>query len=111
MLANSMLGGICMSSARYSKANNKYMGKMFDPTKPKIYIINLDAYNLYGKAMSYPMPQSGFTWLTAEQWSTINWLAQREDQYTGYFVEGDLEYPPELRTQKTIIPSHRSESQ
>ena len=69
-----------MISGPYSKANNKYMGTLFDPTKPKIYIINLDANNLYGKAMSYPMPQSGFTWLTEEQWSPLNWLGQREAQ-------------------------------
>ena len=42
------------------------------------------------------MPQSGFTWLTEEHWSTLNWLAQRKDQYTGYFVQCDLEYPPDL---------------
>ena len=35
MLWNAMPGGICMISGRYSKANNKYMGTQFDPTKPK----------------------------------------------------------------------------
>ena len=69
-----------MISGRYSKANNKDMGPLLDPNKPTIYIINLDANNLFGKAMSYPMPQSAFTWLTEEQWSKIDWLAQREDQ-------------------------------
>ena len=49
-----------MSSGRYSKAN-KYMGTPFHPTKPKIYIIILDRNNQYDKAMSFPMPQSGFT--------------------------------------------------
>ena len=85
-----------MISGRYSKSNNKYMGTLFDPTKPKIYIINLYANNLYGKAMSFPMPPSGFTLLTEEQWSTIISVAQREGQYIGYFVECDLEYAPEL---------------
>ena len=93
-----------MISGRYLKANNKYMGTLFDPTKPKIYIINLDTNNLYGKALSYPIRQSGFIWLTEEQWSTINWLAQREDQYTGYFVECDLEYPPELHDAHNDYP-------
>ena len=81
MFANSMHGGICMISRRYSKANNKYMGTLIDPTKAKIYISNQEANKLYGKARSYPMPRSGFTWLTEEQWSTTNWVAQREDQY------------------------------
>ena len=67
MLTNSMRGGICMISGRYSKANNKYMGTLIDPTKPKIYIINLDANNIYGKAMSYPMPRSGLIWLSEQQ--------------------------------------------
>ena len=104
MLANSMRGGICMISGRYSKANNKYMGALFDPSKPTIYIVNLDANNLYGKAMSYPMPQSGFTWLTEEQWQPIDWLAQTEEQSTGYFVECDLEYPPELHDSHNDYP-------
>ena len=50
-----------MTSGRYSKANKKYRIALFDPTKPTIYIYNLDANNDYGKAMNYPMPESGFT--------------------------------------------------
>ena len=103
-LGNSIPGGICMSSRRSSKANNKYMGKLYDPTKPTNYISNLDANNLYGNAMSSPMPQSGFTWLREEQRSTITWLAQRENQYTGYFFECDLEYPPELLDSNNDYP-------
>ena len=86
LLANSMRGCICMITARYTKSNNKYMGTIIDPTKHSIYISNLDANNLYRKAMSYPMRQSGFTLLTEEQWQKINWLAQSADQSTGYFL-------------------------
>ena len=86
IFANSMRGGICMISGRYSKANNKYMENLFDPRKPTNFIVNLDANNLYGKAMSSRMPQSGFTWLTDEQWAKIDWVAQRENQATGYFI-------------------------
>ena len=49
MFVNSMAGGIFMSKGRYSKGNSKDMGTLFDPTKPKIYIINLDANKLPGK--------------------------------------------------------------
>ena len=51
MLSNSMRGGICMISGPYSKANKEYMRKLFDPTKPTNFLINLHAKNLYGKTM------------------------------------------------------------
>ena len=72
-----------MIRGRYSKANIKYMRKMFDASKPSNYISKLDAKIFSGNALSYPIPQSGFTWKTEEHWSTINWLAQREEQYFG----------------------------
>ena len=77
MLSKAMRGGIWMISGRYAKAINKYIGTRFDPKKPTNYIINLDANNINGKATSYPMPQSGVTWLSEEQWQKIDWLAER----------------------------------
>ena len=50
-----------MIRGRYSKDNNKSMRTLFVPYKHKICILTLDSKNPYGKAMSYPMPQSGFT--------------------------------------------------
>ena len=35
-------GGILMISNRYGKANNKYMGEMFDSEKPSSYITYLN---------------------------------------------------------------------
>ena len=80
------------------------MGNLFDPSKPINYIVNLDANNLYGKSMSYPMPQSGFTSLTYEQWPKIEWLAQRENHATGFFIECALEYPPGLHDSHNAYP-------
>ena len=62
MLANSMRDWICISNGRYSTANNKYVGKRFDPSKPTNFIVNLDYNNFYGKRMRYPIPQSGSNW-------------------------------------------------
>ena len=54
--------------------NNKYMVTVYDPTRASNHCIHLDTYNDYSKAMSNPMLQTGFTWLSKEQWCTINWV-------------------------------------
>ncbi|PFX30928.1 Schlafen family member 5 [Stylophora pistillata] len=56
-------GGISMISTRHSKANNKYMGKRFDPTQPSKFIMCKDANNLYAWAMSKCLPTGGFEWV------------------------------------------------
>ena len=55
-------GGISMVSQRFSKANNPYL-KDFDRSKATSYIQYLDANNLYGWAMSQPLPIGEFKWL------------------------------------------------
>jgi len=56
-------GGISTISKRYAKANNKYMGEAYDPTKPSKFISYLDANNLYGWAMRKPLPTHEFKWM------------------------------------------------
>ena len=74
MFERGIRGGITHISKRYAEANNKYM-KNYDSTKPSTYIQHLDANNLYGWAMSQPLPIHGCKWLkdlTAD--SVINLL-------------------------------------
>ena len=47
--------GVFFISERYSKVNNKYLTS-HDPKKPTTYITYLDKNNLYGYAMSKPLP-------------------------------------------------------
>jgi len=90
-------GGVSMISKRYARANNPLLGATrYNPNEPTSYIIYLDANNLYGWAMSQPLPFAEFRFVDAAEWSTIDWLQQREEQPVGYFVECDLDYPAVL---------------
>ena len=46
MMSNAMRGCIFMISGGDAKPNDKYMGTLFDPTKPRTFICNLDSINL-----------------------------------------------------------------
>ena len=55
-------GGISTEMRRYSKANNSYLND-FNPEQEISYIPYLDANNLYGWAMSQPLPVGKFAWM------------------------------------------------
>ena len=98
-----MRGGISMISRRYGKANNAHL-KDHDPEKPIFYIVYLDANNLYGHAMIQPLPVSGFKWVTEQEIVNLNVMEVADDAETGYFLEVDLEYPPELHDLHSDYP-------
>ena len=64
MIQPNIRGGICHASVRYARANNIYMGGLYDPTKPESYILYIDATNLYGWAMSQKLPCKNYEWLS-----------------------------------------------
>ncbi|XP_053595337.1 uncharacterized protein LOC128667793 [Microplitis demolitor] len=72
-------GGVSQCTNRYAAANNRYMGEDFDPSKAESYLMYYDVNNLYGAAMSMPLP-------------------------TGYILEVDLEYPEELHELHKDLP-------
>ena len=67
MVKRGIRGGISTISKRYAKANNKYMGEVYDPNEPSKFISYLDANNLYGWAMSRKLPTHGFQWMRDEE--------------------------------------------
>ena len=88
MAEEGIRGGVSSIMHRHGKANNKYMGKDFNPKNPSKYLVYLDANNLYGWAMSEPLPTKGFKWMTEEELQ--DWQGQC------CILEVDLEYPEEL---------------
>ena len=63
MVENNMRGGIATISQRYAQANNPLV-EGYDPSKPNSWITYLDANNLYGTAMSEPLPKGNFRFLS-----------------------------------------------
>ena len=88
MIEKGIRGGVSMISNRYGKANNKYMSESFNEKDPSKYIMYLDANNLYGWAMSKPLPTHGFKWMKVDELET--W------ELHSCILEVDLEYPKNL---------------
>ena len=79
--------GITQAVRKYASANNKYMGDRFDPKSESSYLQYLDTNNLYGWAMSQPLPTGGFKWVDVNL-NEISELATRTDK--GYLLEVDV---------------------
>jgi len=75
MVQQGIRGGVAMVSNRYGRSNNKYMGDKYDSSQPSKYISYLDANNLYGWAMSKPLPTHDFKWMDEDEldnWKNIS---------------------------------------
>eukprot|EP00794_Sanderia_malayensis_P002748 gene2748-biopygen2266 len=85
MIEDGIRGGVSIAVKRHAESteNNTLM--------------YLDANNLYGWAMSQPMPYGGFKQFTQEEIknTNIDALLSRSDEDIGYILKVDLEYPAE----------------
>ena len=77
------------------------MGDRFDPRSESSYLQYLDANNLYGWAMSQPLPNGGFKWVDVNP-NEISELATRTDK--GYILEVDVSYPKDLHDSHNDLP-------
>ena len=77
------------------------MGDKFDPKSEGSYLQYLDANNLYGWAMSQPLPTGGFRWVDVNP-NEISELATRTDK--GYILGVYVSYPIELHNRHNDLP-------
>ena len=101
MIEKGIRGGVSMISTRYSKAKNPFMGDKYDSKSTK-YITYLDANNLYGWAMSKPLPVCVFKWMNEEE--LVNW------RNIPCMLEVDLEYLqelPDLHSDYPLVPERQ----
>ena len=111
MIQPKIRGGICHASVPYVRANNKLMGSLYDSTKPMSYLMNVGANNLYGWAMSQPLPDEEYEWVSnddcQDDFAALQNKASRNrryDQEKHYIIEIDLDYPPELHDRNDDYP-------
>ena len=77
------------------------MGSEYKPREPTRYLQYLDANNLYGWAMSQPLPTGGFRWVDVKP-DEISKLVNYSEK--GYLLEVDVAYPRELRDYHNDLP-------
>lgn len=105
---NNIKGGISSSMKRYEKANNKYMVD-YNPLKAIVYIMYLDANNLYGWAMIQCLPLDGYKYEKNLSKFTTEFIKNiPDDGDIGYVLEVDLKYPEELRDKQELHDKHNS---
>ena len=92
MVEKGIRGGMTSCNLRYCKANNPYL-EDFDETKENSFITYLDVNNLYGFALSQPLPIGKFEWIDPEQIFTV---LNDNSEKNGYILEVDLLYPEHL---------------
>ena len=89
MVEEGVRGGVSTIITRHAKANNKYMGENFDREAESVYLLDLDANNLYGWAMSQSLPTDDFRWVLDEEIEELqaNIMKLDQDSERGYILE------------------------
>ena len=107
MFERGIRGGITQSVHRWAIANNPYMGYEYDTSKLTEYRQYLDANNLYGWAMSQPLPTGEFKWVDIredlEPKEVIESMVNT-DSCHGYLLEVDVNYPKEQHDHHNDLP-------
>ena len=97
-------GGVAMVPNRHAVANNPLVSDGYDATKPNTYILYTDCNNLYGAAMSHPLPYDGFRWLDRNEIESLDVRNVSVDGDIGYILDVDLHYPDRLHDLHSDYP-------
>ena len=112
---NSIRGGIAMITTRYARANVPTVPE-YDDSLPNQNLIYLDANNLYGWAMSQPLPTHGFHCAgrcTTASWRCWGWLYILSGSaiHTMYTILTTTTHSPTSRRRSVAIYIHQLSDQ
>ena len=104
MVEKGIREGICRAIHRYAKVNNKYM-KDYNKVEEESFFEYLDANNLYGWAMSEPLPVDGFDQIKDLSKIGKDFIKNYDkDSDKGYILEVDVKYPKNLHDLDSDLP-------
>ena len=106
MFERGIRGGIMQSVHRWAAANNPYMDSEYNKSKPTKYLQYLDTNNLYGWAMSQPLPTGEFRWVEFREDRSPKTIVEEflEKKDYGYLLEVDVRYPRKLHNYHNDLP-------
>ena len=94
-----MRGGVSTVFHRYAEANNEYLPN-YNPEKESSYISYPDANNLYGWAMSKPLPTGNLKFMNKRNIDKIFKQRIRDsdvpEETVGKVFQVDIDYPSSL---------------
>ncbi len=108
LLQNNIRGGLSFVNVRHAKriAEEELPARQGHGvrTVPQT-MLYVDANNLYGFAMSAPLPERDFRWMTADELESFDPARDVSlNDGPGYILEVDLEYPEELHLSHNSFP-------
>ena len=102
MVEKRIRGGICHAILRYAKANNKYT-KDYNKDEEESFLQYNDANNLYGFAMSEPLPVDGFEWME-DLSKTDEDFIKNYDKDSDILLSVDVAYPKNSHDLHSELP-------
>lgn len=100
-IRKSIRGGLTYVATRYMKANLEHLAD-YDVNSPRTELRYLDVRGLYSFCLRRPLPLRNYRWLTRKQIERFDINNIR--QGTGYILEVDVSYPPELHSLLRDLP-------
>ena len=101
-------GGMVFVNQHHIEANTPRVPETFNPQGAFCDLLYVDANNLYGQALSMPLPQKGFRWMEQAELDMLDVLSYPVDGPEGCVLEVDMDYPPEVQDRTCDLPWGRS---
>jgi hypothetical protein len=101
-LQKNIRGGLSFVNLRHAE---RVTPRQAATPRERRVLIYLDAVNLYGKAMSFPLPLHSLRWMSDDE--LLHFDVEKQVSFEdgpGFIFEVDMEYPPGLQLQHNSFP-------